>query len=197
VNAGLNPVHKLSSHGKFWQGRAAFMKPHPLTVLAVLSLSLTPFFSSCASPRPDLVLEPVGPPPPAVTPSADQGALLVYSAFETGVPGTQLPEGIRLHTAYELRSGNGALLRIVPNQTGYQGEDPLRLSLPAGNYLILARANGYGIVRVPVVIAAGQVTTVHLEGGAPRSKPGASDSVDNAVRLPDGTTVGWKATVAK
>jgi hypothetical protein len=43
------------------------------------------------------------------------------------------------------------------------------VKLPAGQYLVTARASGYGYVTVPVVIAADRNTIVHLETGSPDS----------------------------
>jgi len=67
--------------------------------------------------------------------------------------------------------------------------------LPAGTYRVVARANGYGIVTVPVVIEKNQVTTVHLEGGGSWENEVARSQSD-AVRLPDGRIVGWRAPQA-
>ena len=72
-------------------------------------------------------------------------------------------------------------------------EGPKRVQLPVGTYRVVARANGYGVVTVPVIIRADQVTTVHLEGGPSwqnRSQLGQS----NPVRLPDGEIAGWRAS---
>ena len=63
------------------------------------------------------------------------------------------------------------------------------MTLPAGQYRITARANGYGYVTVPVVIAANRNTIVHLETDSPNS---AAFNQTNAVRLPGGEIVGWK-----
>ncbi len=162
------------------------------TVILPLVAVAAIFVAGCASSAPALALAPVGPPQHAPTPASAQGTLLVYSAFNTGVPSPNLPDDIRQHSDYELRSPDGRLLQVVSNHAGFQSEDPAPVPLPAGNYRITARANGYGLVNVPVVIAANQVTTVHLEGGAAWPDQAALNTA-NSVRLPHGEVVGWKA----
>jgi hypothetical protein len=53
------------------------------------------------------------------------------------------------------------------NDNGTSWEGPAEVQLPPGKYRVVARANGYGTVTVPVTVAAKQTTTVHLEGGTP------------------------------
>ena len=58
-----------------------------------------------------------------------------------------------------------------------------------GEYHVIARANGYGYVTVPVIIEARRSTVLHLEGDG--SWPDESMfNQTNAVRLPDGQIVG-------
>jgi len=64
--------------------------------------------------------------------------------------------------------------------------------LQPGKYEVVARANGYGEVTVPVVVEAQRTTVLHLEGGAPWHPRPAFDP-DNSVSLPDGRVIGWKA----
>ena len=59
-------------------------------------------------------------------------------------------------------------------------------------YRVVAQANGYGRVTIPVVIEAHQTTVLHLEGGG--SWPSEAEfNQTNAVRLPDGQIIGWKS----
>ena len=157
-----------------------------------IAFALNVFVSGCASSGPALVLAPVGPPVTTAPSSSAQGTLLVYSAYNTGVPNPYRPDDIQQCTDYEIRSQDGKPLRKISNQSGFQGEDPLPVRLPAGNYRVVARANGYGLVTVPVVIAAAKTTTLHLEGGDSRSGKSAL-TVANSVRLPGGEIVGWQA----
>jgi hypothetical protein len=124
--------------------------------------------------------------------SSPQGTLLVFSAYKTGVPGPNLPEDLRQHTDYELRSADGKSLRQVANGTGYQGEDPLPVQLAPGRYEVVARANGHGLVTIPIVITADRTTILHLEGGGPQPDQAGLNRT-NSVQLPGGEMVGWKA----
>ena len=157
----------------------------PLASVLVTVLCL----AGCATYRQNLVLEPVGPPSAPTSAAGSAGSLVVFSAFEAG--GTGDPERAR-HTSYKLFTDDGKLLQAVRNNSGTAVDDPTLVELVPGTYRVVARANGHGLVTVPVVVAANRVTTVHLEGGGP-----APDLVTltaaNAVRLPDGQRVGWRA----
>ena len=147
--------------------------------------------SSCASREPALVLDPVG---PFAFPSADTaptGTLCVFSAFEQGADfNSQLYR--RRYSDYDILSLDGKRLRRVHNDKGTVVEAPQKVELPVCNYRVVARANGYGEVTVPVVIRANELTTVHLEGGPPG--PNRSHlAATNVVRLPNGQIVGCRA----
>ena len=142
--------------------------PRISRLLSSLLLAAAFFGVGCASPAPGLVLQPVGPPSsdhPVTAPVA--GTLVVYSAYETGATSPALPDDVRLHTRYEIRSAQGVLLQTVSNRAGPYGEEPSPVELPPGRYLVAAQANGHGVVTVPVIVAAGQTTAVHLERGLP------------------------------
>ena len=147
--------------------------------------------SGCASPGPGLVLDPVGPPPFPSAAAGSTGTLKVFSAFQQGADfNSQLYR--RHYTDYEILSADGKRLQWVRNDSGTSVEAPRRVELPAGTYRVVAHANGYGEVTVPVVVRPNQVTTVHLEGSPSwpnRSQLAPSDSV----RLPDGEIAGWRA----
>ena len=70
-------------------------------------------------------------------------------------------------------------------------QDPAPVELPAGKYRVVANANGYGQVTIPVIIEAQQTTVLHLEGGGSWLNE-AEFNQTNAVRLPDGQIVGWR-----
>jgi hypothetical protein len=192
VNAGLNFIQKLSSGTQLWQNMFMLMNTNLPAVVPLVAIASAVFLAGCASSSPSMVLAPVGPPPQQSGEFIRQGILVVFSAFDTGPLSPQLPDDTRQHSGYELRSEKGELLQVVPNHAGPQGEDPAGVSLPAGKYRIVARANGYGLVTVPVLVAVNQVTTVHLEGGASWQDRKAFTPA-NCVRLPDGEIVGWKA----
>jgi hypothetical protein len=146
----------------------------------------------CASFHRALVLGPVGPSPQPSSGSGQEGFLQVFSAFDP-TPGFSGSPYHYYYTDYRVLSNDGSqLIKQVHNNSGKLLEGPKRVELPAGAYRVLARANGYGVVTVAVVIRPGQVTAVHLEGGTwwPASSPIFQS---NPVRLPHGQIVGWRA----
>jgi hypothetical protein len=170
------------------------MKPDLAVMLAAFPLAtLAALLAGCNSSRSALAFAPVGPVQSPAASLVSSGTLLVYTAFNTGVPSPNLPDDIRQHTDYELRAEDGKLLRHISNQAGYQSENPSPVPLPAGNYQITARANGYGVVTIPVVISAGRLTELHLEGGHAWPDNQAFNE-SNSVRLPGGEIIGWKAS---
>ena len=102
------------------------------------------------------------------------------------------PDAPEVHTAYEIVAANGGVRQTVVNQTGAWGSEPSTVALAPGWYRIVARANGYGKVTVPVLIAAQATTVVHLEGGVSEPEE-AKLAGSNTVRLPDGRIIGWRA----
>ena len=158
-------------------------------------VAATALLSGCASRRPALVLEPVGPPPPPPFAAGSTGALKVFSAFEQGADfNTQLYR--RRYTDYEILSAQGKHLQTVRNDNGTSVEAPKQVQLPVGAYNIIARANSYVGVTIPVVIRPNQVTTIHLEG-SPAWPNRNQLAASHPVRLPDGEITGWPASVDK
>jgi len=159
---------------------------------AICLLAAALLAPGCAPLQKPLVLDRVGP-AFAQHASADaKGTLIVFSAFDVHAHFNDLPYR-RFYSDYEVLSEDGRLLQTVRNQQGL-AEAPRHVELPAGAYRIAARANGYGSVIVPVMIAADQVTTVDLGTGHLRRKISMLSS--NPVRLPDGQIVGYKADSA-
>jgi hypothetical protein len=147
--------------------------------------------AGCVSQQRGLVLGPIGPPNVQSARDGSAGTLIVFSAFDTHGDFNDLPY-LRHYTDYRITSEDGTLHQTVHNNEGLSVEGPKSLELPAGTYRVMAQANGYGMVTVPVVIRANQVTTVHLEGGA--SWPNNAALLgSNPVRLPDGEIAGWGA----
>jgi hypothetical protein len=122
----------------------------------------------------------------------DKGTLVVFSAFEVTAASPGDYEHRRHYSEYKILSPDGKLLQTVPNDSNTVLREATRVKLPAGTYRVVAHANGYGIVTVPVVIEKNQVTTVHLEGGGSWENEIASNQA-NVVCLPDGRIVGWRA----
>jgi hypothetical protein len=88
-----------------------------------------------------------------------QGSLKVYSTTDEFNDGNAwyFP-----HTFYAIYTIDGKLFR---NVTSYFGNDepPEVVALPVGSYLIVARSEKEGHVRVPIVIKAGERTILDLD----------------------------------
>ena len=91
-----------------------------------------------------------------------QGSLVVYSAtdaFEDGdVP-------YYAHSSYAIYATNGKLFKNVENHISRSDEIPEVVTLPVGSYVIEARSEREGYVRVCVVIKAGRRTILDLDSG--------------------------------
>ena len=149
--------------------------------------------SGCASDRNGLVLGPVGPPPgqSSTTSGSTNGTLVVYSAYDVSANWNARDPRRPVYSDYKIFSWDGNLLRTVHNDSGTMLQDAVPVELPRGKYRVVAQANGYGRVTIPVVIEACQTTVLHLEGGRPWPNE-AEFNQTNAVRLPDGQIVGWR-----
>lgn len=158
-----------------------------------LCIVVAPALVSCASTRPVATLEPVGPAPAGVrgTEPAEKGILKVYS-----LKGVYNDEGVHYHphTAYTVYSSDQPRPKQVQNARAPYDEEPVSLKLPPGRYEIEALAEGYVRVRVPVIIEAGRLTTLHLEAS---QRPAlAQREAADWVRLPSGGVVGHRAELA-
>jgi hypothetical protein len=162
-------------------------------ILALMATAI--LYAGCASEQNPVALDAVGPaqlskPDPA---TADQGTLVVYSAANPQPDFGARDPYRQVFSNYEIYSTDGRLLKKIHNNDDTMLQRPVGVGLPAGKYTVQARANGYGLVSVPVMIQAGQNTVVHLEGGSNYGNHTASDT--NMVRLPDGQIVGWRASL--
>lgn len=163
------------------------MYPFPVLIVTAIGVLLT----GCAASN-RLVLDPVGPPPsqPAAV-GLNLGKLVVYSAYEVNADFNARDPYRPEYSDYKIFYPEGELLQKVHNNSGTILQEPATMELPAESYQVMARANGYGIVTVPVLIEARKITVLHLEGGFWSNASGFNQT--NAVRLPDGQVVGWKA----
>ncbi len=145
--------------------------------------------TGCATTPPLVLAEPLGPAPlPAAATTGPRGALMVYSAwdpFPGGDPDYQYREDYVLHWP-----GDARVVR-VRNHAGTFDPGPVTVNLPPGVYQIKARAARHGKVTATVVIEAGRVTSVWLDGTLPKDEAAAPA---DQVRLPGGQVVGWRAT---
>jgi hypothetical protein len=139
-----------------------------------------------------IVLDPVGPTPPSATALVREGKLIVYSATETHPDGeiNYFP-----HSSYHIYTPDGKRFKWVQNHIGMNDESPTVVKLPAGDYKVLAQADGFGRVTVSVVIKWGKLTEVNLETWGRKKTPVTNEAA--VVQLPNGYVVGWRAEPLK
>jgi hypothetical protein len=162
------------------------MKP----INIILSLVGCTIMVGCSSTP--IVLEPVGPAPANAAVPSHEGFLQVYTATEPHPDGddTYYP-----HSSYHILTEAGKLWKYVPNHTGTMDESPAVVRIPAGNYKVVARTDGYGRVTVPVVVKGDKLTEVKLETWGRKKTPLTNEAA--VVQLPNGYVVGWRAVVPK
>jgi len=88
-----------------------------------------------------------------------EGYLLVYSATDEFSDGDLI---FNAHSSYSIHTTDGKLFKNVENHMSRSDEIAEVVTLPVGSYLIEARSERDGYVRVGVVIKAGQRTIVDL-----------------------------------
>ena len=152
--------------------------------------------SGCTTGQNGAVLDPVGPAPGQFWVDYDtNGTLVVYSAYEVNADFAGRDRRSPVYSDYKIFNPNGGLRQKVHNNSGTLLQAPVPVPLPPGAYQVRAHVNGYAsYVSVPVVIATGQTTVLHLEGDGFWPDQGAFNQT-NAVQLPNGMVIGWKAAV--
>ena len=89
-----------------------------------------------------------------------QGSLVVYSATDAfddgGVP-------YYAHSSYAIYTTYGKLFKNVENHISRSDEIPEVVTLPVGSYVVEARSERDGYVRVRVVINSGRQTILDLD----------------------------------
>jgi len=166
------------------------MKATCLIFGAVAITALT----GCASTR---IAQTIGPCSTHQEVAPPNGQLRVFSLKEQQTEG--FGEGANSswyqHSAYRIYTPQGKRVKYVGNTVGHYDDAPATITLLAGNYLVLARAEGYPtlLITVPVVVEPGRTTSVHLEGGW---TPTAGSPGTKIVRAPGGYAVGWLANIS-
>jgi hypothetical protein len=89
-----------------------------------------------------------------------QGSLEVSSATDEFNDGDLL---YYPHSSYSIYTTDGKLFKSVENHISRNDEIPEVVALPAGSYIVDARSEKNGHVRVPVIIKAGKRTILDLE----------------------------------
>jgi hypothetical protein len=159
-------------------------------ILLILVTGMASFLAGCSSPP--LALAPIGPGPAGRGSMASGGELEVFSKMVGRSQGNN--PSWRQHSDYYIYDLQGRLIKHVRNTVGYYERAPGLVALPAGNYLVKARAKDYFWVDVPVAIRSGETTAVYLD----KSWNIPSDADTNeVVYLPDGYPAGWRNSMTK
>jgi hypothetical protein len=88
------------------------------------------------------------------------GSLVVYSATD---PFNDGESPYYAHSSYVIYTTDGKLFKDVENHISRSDEIPETVTLPVGSYVIEARSERNGYVRVRVVIKAGRQTILDLD----------------------------------
>jgi hypothetical protein len=162
-------------------------------VFTLMSAVAGALLSGCVTEKNTLVLNTVGPgPTQAWVVNSTNGMLTVYSAYDSNADFAGRDRRSPEYSNYKIFTADGKIVEKVHNNSGTILQDPLAVELPPGKYRVVAHSNGYGYVTVPIVITSRQCTVVHLEGDGFWPDESVFNKT-NAVRLPDGVIVGWKA----
>jgi hypothetical protein len=153
----------------------------------LIATSVIPLMAGCSSTP--VTLNSVGPAPISVESFTPKGYLQVFTATETRELGDNTY--YYPHTGYSIHDESGKMIKFVPNHTGDMDESPAFVTVPAGKYDIVAESESYGRVTVPVAIAEGRATVVHLDRDW---KLASNTPAGQVVRLPDGEAVGWSSS---
>jgi len=89
-----------------------------------------------------------------------QGSLVVYSATDAFEDG-DLP--YYAHSSYTIYTTDGEIFKNVENHLSRSDEIPEVVTLPVGSYVIEARSEKDGYVRVRIVIKTGRQTILDLD----------------------------------
>jgi hypothetical protein len=162
------------------------MKKNILIIMGAAVILAT----GCAT-RP-VTLAPVGPNPMEFQVSTTDGQLEVFSAV-TGRGEGNDPTWNK-HTDYYLCDAQGRTLEHVRNSPGHYAQRPRLINLPAGKYIVKARGKDMLRADVPVIIQAGETTSVHLDGNW---QPPAGTAPTELVYDPEGRPIGWQSGAAR
>jgi hypothetical protein len=102
-----------------------------------------------------------------------QGSLVVYSATDAFDDG-EVP--YYAHSSYAIYTTDGRLFKNVENHMSNSDEIPEVVTLPVGSYVIEARSETDGHLRVRVVIKAGRQTVLDLDSTGKKSPSGIASN---------------------
>lgn len=117
--------------------------------------------------------------------------IVVYSAFEVGpLSATDAEFDRPRHTDYEVLSSTGSLATRVKNRVAPSNSEPARVMLEPGQYRVVAVANRFGYVDIPVTLAPATLLVIRLDGEPPPVAHNSPHAYD-LVRIPNGKIAGW------
>jgi hypothetical protein len=132
----------------------------PIYLIASLCLPLFGLSPVVAGTRDPLISDPVRP-GLDYRMEVSKGYLIVYSATDRVDDGS-VP--YYPHSSYTIYTFDGKLVKTVANHVSDSDETPDLVALPVGPYLIEAQSEQEGLLRVHVLIRAGALTALNLEG---------------------------------
>jgi hypothetical protein len=144
--------------------KLTFRSLHSKIAFLIVTLTFCLGGSTYALPRDGSLLSP-GPVRPSgldYRTEVPQGYLEVYSATDEFDDGGV---SYHAHSSYSIYTIEGKIFMNVENHILRSDELPEVVALPVGSYIVEARSNRDGYVRVAVVIIAGHQTTLNLELG--------------------------------
>ncbi|MDR3457669.1 MAG: hypothetical protein P4N60_09500 [Verrucomicrobiae bacterium] len=133
--------------------------------ITLVCAAIMPLLAGCASHS--TALSPAGPSPASRIAAAaenSKGYLQVFSATEKSLPSASDDQVyFNLHSGYEINDATGKCVKFVANHASDLDEWPNQVTLPSGNYNLVAQSSAYGQVTVPIVVETGKTTIVHLD----------------------------------
>ncbi len=144
------------------------------------------FLAGCAT---STINEVVGPNPKAVPSTGTDGTLEVYSALSGHTEGSN-PAWYR-YSNYTIWDENEDWLERVDNAQGHYSTTPALVNLPPGYYLVEGRAKNGVLMKVPVQIKIGEITSVYLNG---HWQPPTNTPPAKLVSAPGDYSVGWRVS---
>jgi len=161
--------------------------------VALIGAGIITLLAGCVSTP--MALAPVGPDAISRAVPGSKGYLQVFSATGKSIPiASDDPTSFNLHSGYDINDESGKSVKFVVNHASNMDEWPDKVTLPAGNYIIVAESTCCGLVTVPVVIQQGKTTIVHLDRNW---WPPSKTATNQLVFLPDGEAVGWSSSISK
>jgi hypothetical protein len=160
-------------------------------MLALIMVAVSMMTVSCTLMQQPVAVAPVGPAPGSQLALADTGFLKVFTDMKFSRYDDMF---YATHTDYGVYDDAGKLIKSVQNAESFHSPTPMQVALPPGHYIVEGWSDAYKLVKVPVLIEAGSLTTVNLEKDDHGLFPGGIAA--DLVHTPDGRIVGWPTSLA-